>query len=191
MFRFMCFIIKMLFSIFPKEKRDLVIQYMILKKENEILKRNQKKIKFKLSDRLIYTIFHKLSKKIREHITLIKPETILKWQRILIKKFWTYNSEKSKGGRPSVPAEIKNLILDMKNKNLYWGYKRIHGELVKLGIKLDKKTIGNILRDFKRKGKVRKGLTWSKFLKSQIKSIYAMDFFTVDTIFNQRFYVFS
>ena len=78
-----------------------------------------------MSDRLIYTIFHKLSKKIREHITLIKPETILKWQRILIKKFWTYNSEKSKGGRPSVPAEIKNLILDMKNKNLYWGYKRI------------------------------------------------------------------
>ncbi len=43
MFRFMCFIIKMLFSIFPKEKRDLIIQYMILKKENEILKRNQKK----------------------------------------------------------------------------------------------------------------------------------------------------
>ena len=76
MFRFMCFIIKMLFSIFPKEKRDLVIQYMILKKENEILKRNQKKIKFILSDRLIYTIFHKLSKKIKEHITLIKPDNI-------------------------------------------------------------------------------------------------------------------
>ena len=106
---------------------------------------------------MIYTIFHKLSKKIREHITLIKPETVLKWQRILIKKLWTFNSEKSKGGRPSVPAEIKNLILDMKNKNLYWGYKRIQGELLKLGIKLDKKTIGNILRDFRRKGKIRKG----------------------------------
>ncbi len=78
----------------------------------------------------------------------------------------------------------------MKNNNLNWGNKRIQGELLKLGIKLDKKTIGNILRDFRRKGKVRKGLTWSKFLKSQIKSIYAMDFFTVDTVLCQRYYVY-
>ena len=67
---------------------------------------------------------------------------------------------------------------------------RIQGELLKLGIELHKKTIGNILRDFRRKGKIKKSLTWSKFLKSQMKSIYAMDFSTVDTIFNQRFYVF-
>jgi putative transposase len=78
----------------------------------------------------------------------------------------------------------------MKNKNLYWGYKRIQGELLKLGIELDKKTIWNILHDFRRKGKIKKGLTWAKFLKGHLKSIYAMDFFIVDTLFNQRFYVF-
>jgi len=78
----------------------------------------------------------------------------------------------------------------MKNKNVYWGYKRIQGELLKLGIELDKKTIWNILYDFRRRGKVKRGVTWRQFLKSHIKSIYAMDFFTVDTLFNQRFYVF-
>ena len=61
---------------------------------------------------------------------------------------------------------------------------------MKLGIELDKKTIWNILYNSRRKGKVKRGLTWTQFLKSQIKSIYAMDFFTVDTLFNQRFYVF-
>ncbi len=78
----------------------------------------------------------------------------------------------------------------MKNKNLHWGYKRIQGELMKLGIDIDKKTIWNTLYNFRRKGKGKKGLTWRQFLKSQINSIYAMDFFTVDAILNQRFYVF-
>jgi transposase InsO family protein len=77
----------------------------------------------------------------------------------------------------------------MKNDNLNWGYKKIQGELLKIGIKLDQKTIRNILYDFRRKGKVNKSLTWKKFLKLQIHSIYAMDFFTIDTILNQRFYI--
>jgi transposase InsO family protein len=77
----------------------------------------------------------------------------------------------------------------MKNDNLNWGYKKIQGELIKIGITLDQKTIRNILNDFRRKGKVKKSLTWKKFLKLQIHTIYAMDFFTMDTIQNQRLYV--
>jgi putative transposase len=73
---------------------------------------------------------------------------------------------------------------------LHWGYKRIQGELLKLGIDLDKKTIWNILFNFRRRGKVKQGLTWKHFLKSQIKSIYAMDFLTLDTVLNHRFFVF-
>jgi hypothetical protein len=127
-----------------------------------------------------------LSNTIKDHIILVKPETILNFQIKLIKKFRTFSSEKPRNGRPPVQKDIKLLILKMKNENLFWGCKRIRGELLKLGVDLHNKTIGNILRDFRRKGKIRKGLTWSKFLKSQIKSIYAMDFFTVDTIFNQN-----
>ncbi len=57
------------------------------------------------------------------------------------------------------------------------GYLRIQGELLKLGIKLDKITIRYILFDFRRKEKVKKEITWKQFLKNHIKSIYAMDFF--------------
>jgi hypothetical protein len=77
----------------------------------------------------------------------------------------------------------------MKNHNILWGVKRIQGELTKLDIFLDTKTIWNILRDFRRGGKVRTGMSWRKFLEMQATSMYAMDLFTVDTILNRRFYV--
>ena len=66
----------------------------------------------------------------------------------------------------------------------------MEGELLKLGIEVDHSTISRILQDFRTQGKIRKGITWKKFLSIQIKSIFAMDFFTVDTIFHARFYVF-
>ena len=78
----------------------------------------------------------------------------------------------------------------MKNDNLFWGYKKIQGELKKLDINLDKKTIRNILNGFRQRGKIKQSLTWKRFLSLQIDSIYAMDFFTIDTILKQRFYVF-
>jgi hypothetical protein len=61
---------------------------------------------------------------------------------------------------------------------------------LKIGISFDTKTIGNIIAVYGRKGKICKSLTWKKFLTLQVKSIYAMDFFTIDTVLNQRFYVY-
>jgi len=92
--------------------------------------------------------------------------------------------------KPPTPAHIKNLILEMKKRNIQWGNGKIRGELLKLGIKLDKRTIALILHDFRKQGKIRKGLTWKKFIKSHMESLFAIDFFTVDSIFNKRYYVF-
>jgi putative transposase len=82
------------------------------------------------------------------------------------------------------------LILTIKNENILWGVRKIQGELKKLGIIIDYKTVWNILRNFRRKGKIKTYLNWQKFLSMQIGSVYAMDFFTIDTIFNKRYYVF-
>lgn len=188
MLSFLLFQIKILFNL-TKTRKELLIRIALLEKEIEILKRQniQKKLKIKHWDRVIISLLN-ISFNIKDYISIIKPETVLKWQRNLIKKFWTYKTVK-KMGRPSVPNDIKLLILEIKNDNLYWGAKRINGELIKLNIVLDVKTIRNIIKDFRKKGKVKKSLTWKKFLKMQAESIYAMDFFTVDTIFNQRYYV--
>lgn len=78
----------------------------------------------------------------------------------------------------------------MKNRNLLWGCRRIQGELAKLGIHISRETVRNIINDFRKKGKIKRSLTWKKFLKMHVNSIYAMDFFTIDTILNKRFYVY-
>ncbi len=121
MFNFLLMIIRIVFVFIPKNKKDIIIENIILRKENEILKRKKKeRIKFKFSDRVFYAIYNKFSKIVTKFIILIKPKTVLNWQRTIIKKFWTFPSSKARIGRPSVPNEIKRLILEIKNSNLYW-----------------------------------------------------------------------
>jgi transposase InsO family protein len=189
MFSLLTFLFGAIFHL-SKSKSELIIQLYLHKKELEILKRqNQKKrLTFKHYDRIIFSILNRMGN-IRENISIVKPETVLLWQKQLIKRFWTYKTA-NRGGRPPVESEIQQLILSMKNDNLYWGYKKIQGELLKLGISLDQKTIRNILTNFRRKGKVRRSMTWRQFLRLQVHAIYSMDFFTIDTVLNQRFYVY-
>jgi len=80
--------------------------------------------------------------------------------------------------------------LKMKNENICRGNGKIQVELKKSGIRLDKRTIAGIIEYFRRKGKVKKGLTWSRFIQSHLPSLYGMDFFTLDTILRKRFYIF-
>ena len=127
---------------------------------------------------------------IKDKISIVKPETVLKWQRMIIKRLWTYNRSRKKRGRKATPIETQDLILTMKNKNILWGVRKIQGELRKIGVFIDHKTIWNILRTFRRKGKVKNYLNWKNFLTMQLNSMYAMDFFTIDTILNKRYYVF-
>jgi len=162
---------------------------MILRKENEILYRKlgEKRIKFENSDKLIFSLVNKVFN-IKINPLLVSPETVLKWKNDLIKKFWTFKHKKRIGRLP-ISMGIRELIVDMKNKNNTWGPKRIEGELIKLNIKIDEKTIRNIITYYRKRGKIKTGKNWSNFLKMQAEYIYAMDFFTVDTLMFKRFYV--
>ena len=189
MFSLLTFLIRAVFNL-VKSKKHLLLQACLYKKEIEILKRQnqRKRLNIQYSDRLIFSILNRIGN-IKDILTIVKPETVLLWQKLMINRFWTYKS-KNRTGRPPVKQKFKQIILNMKNDNLNWGYKKIQGELFKLGISLDQKTIRNILNVFRRRGKVKKSLSWKKFLKLQIHLIYAMDFFTIDTILNQRLYVY-
>ena len=61
---------------------------------------------------------------------------------------------------------------------------------MKVRICLDKNTISKILREFRRRGKVRKSLRWSQFIRNHLESLYACDFFTIDTTMGKRYHVF-
>jgi putative transposase len=188
MISFLLFPVRFLYFLFTS-KVALALRMALFQKEIDILKRKKgnKKLFFSFLDKLYFLFLHYFSN-VRDHITIVKPETLLSWQRLLIKHFWTFRSAK-KAGRPSTPVDIKNLILQIKNDNIFWRIKRIQGELLKLGISLDKKTIRNIIRDFRKKGKIIKSLTWKKFLTMHSQSIFSMDNFTIDTLTNVRYYV--
>ena len=190
MIQFLSFLCRFIITLF-KPDISLHMENLLLKKENEILKRklNLKKMRINKHDKIFFVILNMFND-ITKKITLVSPATLLKWQRMLIQNYWTFLKPHTVTGRPPVPNGIKKLILEMKNDNLCWGARRIRDELLKLNIDLHRKTIQNIINAFHKRGKIKKSITWKKFLSSHIETLFAMDYFTVDTIFNQRFYVF-
>ena len=82
-------------------------------------------------------------KQFRTLIRIFQPETVFGWHRALVRRKWTY-AKKSKVGRPPTKNKIKVLVIRLAQEN-YWGYGKIKGELLKLGIKLSITTVGNIL----------------------------------------------
>ena len=164
---------------------------MVLKKENHIYKRqlNLKQVQnsLKQSDRLFLSLISSISRKAINHLTLVKPSTLLGWQRRFIKNFWTYK-HKSPGRKP-VSKAIKELILEMKQENHLWGCHRIADELKKIGIDLNPTTVNRIIQTFRKQGGIHPTGSWKKFLKSHWNSIFGMNFMTIDTLFGKRFYL--
>ena len=127
MFSFLILLFQSVFKIIFSKRKDLILSMMILKKENQIYKRqlNLKKVQFKIkkSDRLFISLIFRLSKRASNHLTLVKPSTLLDCQRRFIKNYWSYKHKTP--GRKPVSKDIKELILQMKQDNHLWGCHRI------------------------------------------------------------------
>ena len=77
-------------------------------------------------------------------VTIVRPETLIRWHRYGFKAFWRWKS-RSGGGRPPVPREVRDLIREMSRANGLWGAPRIHGELLKLGIEVAQSTVAKYM----------------------------------------------
>jgi Homeodomain-like domain len=118
----------------------------------------------------------------------VTPATLLRWHRELVARRWTYPHRRP--GRPPTRAEVRALVVRLARENPGWGYRRIQGELVGLGIKLAASTVWTILKEAGiEPAPKRLEQSWSEFLRAQAASILECDFLTVDTLFLKRFYV--
>ena len=116
------------------------------------------------------------------------PATILRWHRELVARSWTYPHRRP--GRPPTSADVRELIVRLAHENPSWGYRRIQGELIGLGIKLAASTVWTILKqEGIEPAPGRLEQSWEEFLRAQAASILECDFLTVDTLFFKRFYV--
>jgi transposase InsO family protein len=124
-----------------------------------------------------------LGKLLGDTVTIVQPETILKWHRELIAKKWDYSKKReAKTGRPPTAAEIESLIVQFAKDNPSWGYDRIVGALNNLGHIISDQTVGNIL---KKHGlgiapERRKKTTWNQFIRRHKNVLWATDFFTTE-----------
>lgn len=183
-------IVRILFRRFIKE--DFERENIILRRENGILKRRQKSPNITDIDRFFFIAIYRNCRDCLENIAIVKPSTVVGWHRKLAAKKWDYS--KIKVGRPPVTEKEKRIVIEIKRENPSWGSWKIKGRLKKLGIKLCRTTIKKILRENgfppdKKKSKKR-DISWFKLIKSQYKRFWSCDFFTVETLFFQRIYVF-
>ena len=121
---------------------------------------------------------------------LVTPDTILRWHRDIVRRRWAATSAHARTGRPATRRNIKALVLRLARENPGWGYRRIHGEMAGLGVKVAASTVWEILRASGIDPAPRRtGPTWSRFLHSQADAILACDFFTADLLDGTRAYV--
>jgi transposase len=121
---------------------------------------------------------------------LVTPDTNLRWHRDIVRRRWAARSMNGKTGRPVTRRNIQALVLRLARENPAWGYRRIHGELAGLGVKVAASTVWEILRTIGiHPAPRRTGPTWSQFLRSQAEAILACDFFIVDLLDGTQAYV--
>jgi putative transposase len=118
---------------------------------------------------------------------LVTPGTVLAWHRRLLTRTWTYPR---RPGRPAASQEIGDLVLWLAGENAAWGYRRVPGELTRLGHHVREATVRRMLRA-RRYRPAPRGLDtcWRAFLRAQAEGLLGCDLFTVDTVFLRRLYV--
>jgi len=163
-------------------------EILVLRHQLAVLRRQVLRPHLGWADRALISLFARLVPRERWQGFLVRPETILGWHRRLIRSHWTYPHRRP--GRPCLPNETVELICRLARENPRWGYLRIVGELKKLGVRVSKGTVANVLRRHRLPPAPRRlGPSWAEFLRAQAKGILATDFFTIDSVLLRRYYV--
>jgi len=163
------------------------LEIVVLRHELAILRRQVHRPTFRPADRWFLAAASRLLPRVKWSMFLVTPATLLRWHRWMVAKRWTYAR---RPGRPPIAKERRALIVRLARENPRWGYQRIVGELKGLAIVVSATTVKKILREAQLgPAGTRKGPSWREFLRAQAKSVIAVDFFTVDTVWLQRLYV--
>ena len=176
-----------------REDARKTAEILILRHQVAILQRHQaRRPKLTWADRaLLATLFSVIPRVRRRWLRLlVTPDTIMRWHRDIVRRRWAARSMRGRSGRPATRRNIKALVLRPARENPGWGYRRIHGELAGLGVKIAASTVWGILKTNGIDPAPRRtGPTWPQFLRSQAEAILACDFLIVDLLDGTHAYV--
>ena len=157
-------------------------ELLVLRHQIAVLRRQVVQPKADWADRAVLAGLARLLPRPAWRGMLVQPATLLRWHRDLVRRRWSYPH---RCGRPALAAELRALVLRLAKENPTRGYRRIHGELCRLGYKgrIGASTVWTILH---RAGidpaPTRSAVSWRQFLRAQATGVLAVDFFTVDTV---------
>ena len=185
MLALLSFVLAVLTSPF-KSKSRLEAENAALRYQLIILRRKVRgRVRPTNNDRWFLVQLYRWFPSILQVVTIVQPETIVRWHRAGFGFYWRWKS-RPRGGRPQIEADLRALIRRMSIENPLWGAPRIHGELLKLGFEIAQSSVHKYM--VKRRGPPSQG--WRTFLRNHASDIAAMDLFVVPTISFDLLYAF-
>ncbi|MGE4255264.1 MAG: hypothetical protein AB7E84_08710 [Xanthobacteraceae bacterium] len=156
----------------------LEAELLVLRQQIIVLRRGRSfRPTFKAADRLLLDWLCHLFPSVRSALTIVRPETVVRWHRAGFRSYWSWESRR-RVGRPTLPVDIRQLIQEMSVANPLWGAPRIHGELLKLGIDVGQTSVAKFMA--RTRGPPSQG--WKAFLLNHADGIAAMDLFVLPTV---------
>jgi transposase InsO family protein len=183
-----------LMRLLPGSDRDKDAEILALRHQLAVLHRqlDGQRVRFEPADRAwLAALLNRLPRPALQNLRLlVRPDTILRWHRDLHARRHATASRPRRRGRPRTIRSIRTLVLRLARENPSWGYRRVHGELLTLGVKVAASTVWEILRAAGiDPAPDRAATTWTQFLRSQAEALLAADFIETITLTGTRMYI--
>jgi transposase InsO family protein len=154
-----------------------------------IYKRQHPRPRLRMRDRLFWVAVSKLFADFWQQVlAIVQPDRVIRWHRELTRLRWRWISQGIP--RKKIPQTTVGLVRHMAIENKTWGAERIRGELLKLGIRLSKRSIQKIIRPIRRRPVPAGRQSWKTFLANHADQTWAADFLTATTLGFKQIYVF-
>jgi transposase InsO family protein len=178
----------------PRSDRDRDAEILALRHQLAVLHRQLggQRVRFEPADRAwLAALLSGLPRPALQNLRmLVRPDTVLRWHRDLHARRHAAASRNRPRGRPRTIRSIRALVLRLARENPSWGYRRVHGELLTLGVKVAASTVWEILRTAGVEPAAgRAATTWTQFLRSQAEALLAADFIETITLTGTRMYI--
>jgi len=172
-----------------RSRSELMLENAFLRQQLIVLNRQVLRPSCKPLERVLLVMLASGLRSWKQALTIVQPDTLLRWHRDLYRWLWKRKCrKKNQPGRPPLSEETIRLIQSMSRENRIWGANRIHGELLKLGLRAAKSTIQRYIKYIRDPGSSQQ--RWRTFIHNHASEIWACDILQTYDLFFRAIFVF-